>query len=220
VEPVAGPEGRLLAALGEWLFDPPRSTPFTLTALALFSLLLVLVKRLVLARSSGGRFLLRLVGRAEMGVIALFLLSMVVLSAFQILLRNVFGTGVLWIDPLLRYLTLWIGFLGAALAAAEGRHIQIDVLARALPAHFRRWTGRLVHLVAAGICAVLAESAYRHLASEHLFDSREFLELPTWILLAVIPLGLGLICYRFVDRVIAPPPAEAVPAVGVSEAGQ
>jgi TRAP-type C4-dicarboxylate transport system permease small subunit len=66
-----------------------------------------------------------------MGLLAICLLSMVVLSALQILLRNVFGAGVLWIDPLLRYLTLWIGFLGAALAAAEGRHIQIDVLSRA-----------------------------------------------------------------------------------------
>lgn len=209
MDPVTGPEGPLLAGLADWLFDPLRSTSFVLTALFLAAASIILVKRLVLVRLDPGGFLLRLARRVEVGFLAVLLLTMVVLSAFQILLRNVFSTGVLWIDPLLRYLTLWIGFLGAALAAAEGRHIQIDVLSRALPARVRRWTGRVVHAVAAAICAVLAESAYRHLANEYTFDTREFLRLPAWLLLSVIPLSLSIVSYRFLDRAIAPPPPDS-----------
>jgi hypothetical protein len=65
--------------------------------------------------------------------------------------------------------------------------------------------------VAAAICAVLAESAYRHLASEHSFDTREFLELPAWLLLSVIPVSLSIVGYRFLDRLIAPPPPDTAP---------
>lgn len=219
MDPVTGPEGQLLAGLAGWLFDPLRSTTFVLSVLALAAAAVILVKHRVLTHLEWGRFLLRLARRLEVGLLAVLLLTMVVLSAFQILLRNVFSTGVLWIDPLLRYLTLWIGFLGAALAAAEGRHIQIDVLSRALPARARRWTGRIVHSGAAAICAVLAESAYRHLASEYSFDSREFLGLPTWLLLSVIPLSLSVLGYRFLDRVIVPPPPDSVPP-GVQPANE
>ncbi|MDE2237792.1 MAG: TRAP transporter small permease subunit, partial [Elusimicrobia bacterium] len=44
------------------------------------------------------------------------------LAFLQVLRRELFGSGALWADPLLRSLVLWVGFLGAALAAAEDKH--------------------------------------------------------------------------------------------------
>jgi TRAP-type C4-dicarboxylate transport system permease small subunit len=224
VEPGAaltpGPEGRLLAGLGAWLFASPRPTPAVLALLGLGALAVILLRHLVLARVAFGRPLLAVLRRGEMGFLALLLLSMVVLSALQIVARNAFGAGILWIDPLLRYSTLWIGFLGAALAAGEGRHIQMDVLGRALPPGPRRLAGRLTHLAAAATSAVLAESAYRHLASEYSYGAREFLRLPTWILLVVIPAALAVMVYRFLDRALVPPleAAPPAPAVGTEAA--
>jgi TRAP-type C4-dicarboxylate transport system permease small subunit len=206
-----GPEGRLLAGLGAFLFAAPRSTTAVLLGLALAAGLLIVLRRAVLRSRPAGERVFRLAGRVEMGVLALLLLSMVLLSTLQILLRNLFGAGLLWVDPLLRYFTLWIGFLGAAVAAAEGRHIQIDVLTHVLTPGMRRITGRLVSLAAAAICAFLFAAAYRHLATEYAYDTRVFLGLPSWLLLAVIPLGLALLAYRFLDRaVMLPPPAPPV----------
>ena len=135
-----GPEGRFFAALGAFLFAPPRAPAAVLAALLVAAGLLVLLRRGVLRSRPAGKRLFRLAGRFEMGVLALLLLAMVVLSTLQIVLRNLFGIGLLWVDPLLRYATLWIGFLGAAVAAAEGRHIQIDVLTHILPAGVKRIT--------------------------------------------------------------------------------
>lgn len=203
-----GPEGRLLAGLGAFLFAEPRPAATVLLVLALGAGLLVLLRRVVLGSHPAGARVFRLAGRVEMGVLALLLLSMILFSTLQIFLRNLFGVGLLWVDPLLRYLTLWIGFLGAAVAAAEGRHIQIDVLTHVLAPGVRRITGRLVSLAAAVVCAVLFAAAYRHLATEYAYDTRVFLGLPSWLLLAVIPLGLALLAYRFLDRaVVLPPPA-------------
>lgn len=216
------PEGRLLAAVGAWLFAAPRPTPAVLVLLGFGALAVILLRHLLLARLAPGRALLAALRRGEMGLLALLLLGMVLLSAVQIVARNAFGAGFLWIDPLLRYSTLWIGFLGAALAAGEGRHIQMDVLGRALPPGPRRLAGRLVHLAAAATCAILAESAYRHLASEYAYGAREFLRLPTWILLAVIPAALAVMVYRFLDRALVPPleaAAPPAPAIGAEAAG-
>ncbi len=216
--PAAGPEGSLLAGLGALLFATPRPTPVVLAALSAVAFFLVLLRRVILRSRPGVERAYRLAGRVEMGVLALLLLAMVVLAATQILLRNAFGVGLLWVDPMLRYLTLWIGFVGAAVAAADGRHIQIDVLTHTLAPGVRRVTGRITNLAAAGICAVLFESAYRHLATEYAFDTRVFLNLPSWLLLAVIPVGLGLLTYRFLDRTIALPQA-APPAAADSNPG-
>jgi TRAP-type C4-dicarboxylate transport system permease small subunit len=205
----------LLAALGAALFAEPFSTSRVLAALAIGSAALPFVKRFVLARHASGRAFLAGLRHIEIGLVALIVLAMVVLSAVQIAARNLAGSGILWIDPLLRYLTLWIGFVGGAVATREGRHIQMDVLGRLLPPRIARLGSRAAQLAAAITCMILAESAYRHLAAEYAYESREFLGIPTWILLSVIPLSLGLISYRFADRAFFPPAPDAAALEGV-----
>ena len=74
----------------------------------------------------------------------IFILSMMILLAFlQVILRNLFSTSFFWGDPLLRHWVLWIGFLGASLAARENRHISIDALYRILPPTWKR----IVHVI-------------------------------------------------------------------------
>ncbi|MGD0038444.1 MAG: TRAP transporter small permease subunit, partial [Bacteroidota bacterium] len=54
------------------------------------------------------------------GALLILMLSIMVLVAFsQVMLRNVFHTGINGADVLLRHLVLWIGFLGAAIATSE-----------------------------------------------------------------------------------------------------
>jgi TRAP-type C4-dicarboxylate transport system permease small subunit len=197
-----------LGALGALLFAAPWSTSHVIAVLAVAAAVLPLGKRLLLARSAAGRAFLAGLRHLEIGFLALIVLGMVVLSAVQIAARNVAGSGILWIDPLLRYMTLWIGFVGGAVATREGRHIQMDVLGRLLPPPVARLGSRAAQLAAAITCVLLAESAYRHLAAEYAYESREFLGIPTWILLSVIPLSLALISIRFADRAIFLPPAE------------
>lgn len=215
------PEGPILAALGARLFAQPFSTAHVLLALGLGAISLVLLRHFLLDRFAPGRTLLTAFRRAEIGLLALIVLGMVILSATQVVFRNLAGGGILWIDPLLRYLTLWIGFLGGAVATREGRHIQMDVLGRALRPFLRRLAGRITHVAAAATCLVLAESAYRHLAAEYDYGSREFLLIPTWILLSAIPLALGLMTYRFTDRAFFPPPeAEALENLPLAPRGE
>ena len=70
------------------------------------------------------------ISRLEQILIAVLLTVMILMAFSQIVLRNFFSTGIAWGDSLVRYLVVWVGFIGAAIAAREDKHITIDVLSR------------------------------------------------------------------------------------------
>jgi TRAP-type C4-dicarboxylate transport system permease small subunit len=146
----------------------------------------------------------------ERAILSLVLFAMVGLSIFQIVLRNVFDTGFIWIDPLLRALVLWLAFLGSITAAARGRHIAIDIASRLLPKRARGLLARFVCLVAGAICIALAEAAYAYLGLEREFRATAFLGLPTWAVQSVLFFGFGLLAFRFLaDAFLGPPDPDA-----------
>src|SRR4051812_6244482 len=48
----------------------------------------------------------------EDGILAVLVLTLVALAGTQILLRDLFHTGISWADPVMRDLVLWTGMLG------------------------------------------------------------------------------------------------------------
>ena len=72
-------------------------------------------------------------GKIEIGFLCLIVAMMLGLAILKIVMRYVFNASLLWSDVMLQHLTLWLCFLGAALATCERRHISIDVLNRILP---------------------------------------------------------------------------------------
>jgi len=55
---------------------------------------------------------------------------MILLSFSQVVLRNFFSFGFIWVADVLRAEVIWVTFIGAALATEQKRHIRIDVLTR------------------------------------------------------------------------------------------
>ena len=65
--------------------------------------------------------------RIEDGILVAILCLMIGLAALQIVLRNFLGAGIVYADMLVRILVLWIGLVGAMVAARQNKHISIDV---------------------------------------------------------------------------------------------
>jgi TRAP-type C4-dicarboxylate transport system permease small subunit len=122
---------------------------------------------------------------------------MVVLSILQIVLRNVFESGLLWIDPLLRDLVLLLAFTGALIATSMKRHVQINVIGRLFRGTAERWVGLVVACVAALVCLALAHASVQLLASELEFPETVFLDVPSWVVVLVFPLSFLLLSFRF-----------------------
>lgn len=133
----------------------------------------------------------------EESLLTVLFLTIVLFSCLQIVLRNFFHSGLIWIDPLLRIIVLWITFLGAMAATSRGRHISIDLLARIFPR-----TKMLAHRIAASVatvaCVALANGAYEYLRQEYQYGRETLLGLRTWQLHSILLFGFILLAYRFV----------------------
>lgn len=152
--------------------------------------------------------------RAEDGLLVLAFLALVVLAGLQILLRNVFDSGLAWIDPVLRILVLWVAMLGAVAASRDNRHINIDVLSRLLPDDWLAWTRRITALVTAVICALLAWHTFRFVRDEYSYSDMEVAGVPVWLWQSILPLGFALMARRFAVTVIHPPTGAHTTAEG------
>jgi TRAP-type C4-dicarboxylate transport system permease small subunit len=146
------------------------------------------------------------------GLVAAILLVMVGLSGLQILLRNLFESGLLWIDPLLRHLTLLLAFTGAVIATGAKRHVQINVLGRLLKGVARRIGGAIVAAASAVVCLALTHASLQFLFEEIEFGEAVFLGLPAWIVAAVFPFSFTLLAFRFFYLVFLELAGEAPPS--------
>jgi TRAP-type C4-dicarboxylate transport system permease small subunit len=143
---------------------------------------------------------------------------MVLLAGLQIVLRNLFDSGLLWIDPLLRHLVLLLAFAGALLATGAKRHIQINALGRLLTGTASRIAGAVVAVAAGSISLTLAYAALRFFADEIELGGTVFLGLPSGAVVGILPLSFLALAFRFYYLAYAEAAGEAPqPAEGVAE---
>ncbi len=144
----------------------------------------------------------RLLVKIETVLVVVFLSIMILLAFLQVMLRNFLGIGFLWADPLVRHLVIWVGFIGAAVATHEERHIGIDALTRFFSPRGKTAAHALTSLFAIVVCLFLADAAWVFLQDEKASGSDFMLNVPTWIALLVIPSGYVLMAVHFLVKVI------------------
>ncbi len=144
----------------------------------------------------------RTLAKFETVLLVVFLGTMVVLAFVQVFLRNVFGSGLIWGDTLVRHMVLWAGFIGGALAAFEGRHIGIDALTKFLSPRVRTAAGIVTNLFAAVVCYFLTTASWTFLKGEMEAGGDFILGLPGWVAMAIIPFGYALIMIHFALKTI------------------
>jgi len=127
---------------------------------------------------------------------------MVIISFTQVVLRNIFETGISWADPMLRYTVLWLAFIGASIATRENRHINIDVLTRLLSPKLKKIVSVLTNLFALSVCLILLKSSIDFIKIEMQFPSEIFLGLKNWMLEIIIPIGFSMMSLRFLLNII------------------
>ena len=137
------------------------------------------------------------IDRVEQTLLVTLLSVMILIAFLQIVLRNVFATGLAWGDPLVRNLVLWIGFIGAALATREGKHINIDVLSRWMPGRGKTVSDILTHLFSFFVCGLLCFAALKFIKNEAQMGNVIFSRIPAWIPQIILPITFGVMAFRF-----------------------
>ena len=183
---------------------------YALVAIGFIVLVLCAVVRARLDRSEGARRFFGFFWGVEIASIVLLLASLVVLGTIQIVMRNVMHSGLMWADPFMRHAVLYLGAVGAMIAAARMNHITVDVVSRLLPERLkpaRRW---VVYGATAITAYVLAIAAARLVIDERTYHEVAFLGIQTWVLELILPFAFAVITYRTLLAIfLAREPAEA-----------
>lgn len=144
-----------------------------------------------------GRQVLRFEKQLINALLCLLLAVMIVLACMQIVLRTFFSGGLLWADPLLRYLVLWCGLLGAVVATRENKHIAIDAAGYLVPEPVQPWIRLIIDLFSSLVAAALTWASVLFIRNEWEFGSSPLLSVPSWIWNLIFPMAFGLITFHF-----------------------
>lgn len=139
----------------------------------------------------------RVTGRIEDAILVLLLAAMIALAAAQILLREVWESGLTWGDPFTKALVLWVALLGAMAATRDGNHITVDIFSRFLPPRVKTTSRAFTDIFAATVCTVLAWNGGRLVLIDLDAGTAAFAHVPTWVSELIIPIGFGVMALRF-----------------------
>lgn len=146
--------------------------------------------------------------RAIRVLIGLLLIASVLVNFANIVGRYAFRAPLVGAEEIMMFLMIAIVFLGAAVVAREGRHIQMDIVVGLLPVPAQKAINALVQILAivvTGIITYLAIPLIGHLAA---FNERsQAANIPLAIPQAAIPVGFTLLILATVARLVEPAPA-------------
>lgn len=135
--------------------------------------------------------------RLENLLLAIILFSMIGLAAYQVVLRNLVGSGIGWADEALRLMVLWAAIVGAVAASRDNVHLRIDLLSRFLSRTGRITTTVVVDLFTVAVAGILAWYSWEFVAESREFGDQILGDLPVWPFQSVLPAGFALIAYRY-----------------------
>ena len=141
--------------------------------------------------------ILRMLDKAERWTLCLLLATMIILACVQIALRTFFASGLIWADPLLRYLVLWCGLLGAVTATSQGKHIALDITGNRLPKRVEPLVTFITHLFCTLAVGGLTWAGWLFLRGEIEFGGSGLLSLPLWFWNSIFPIAFGLITLKY-----------------------
>ena len=140
---------------------------------------------------------------------------MAILPLLEIVWRAAFKTGIPGSGPFVQHLTLWVGFLGAAIAAREGRLLSLATGAFIPAGRWRHAAEVIAAAIAAAVAALLCRASLGMVLVERQAGSEIAAGVPVWFGQIVLPISFAVIALRIVWRASPGWPGRAVAALGL-----
>jgi len=128
--------------------------------------------------------------------VIIILAVMAVLPVAEVFAREFFKTSITNSIVTVQHLTLWIGFVGAMLAAREGRLLSLTGETTWLQARWGSWPGAAAGIASVGITLTLMVASYHLVSVERTFPRSVFGPIQIWMAQLVMPIGFGVIAWR------------------------
>ena len=141
---------------------------------------------------------------ANLRVLAGILLAASVgLNFVNVIGRYFFNTSIYWAEEAMLFLMVGCVFLGNCVVAWTGRQIRMDVIVGMMPENVRRALHLFSELVFIATALMIVVFAWPVIRDLYLFDQRsQSAEVPLFIPQSLIPIGLSIMAFLVVVRLI------------------
>ena len=135
--------------------------------------------------------------RFEAWLVVLVGLAMVALPTLGAVYRRLTGNSIAFTLNYTQHLTLWIGFLGAALATARGQHLALSTVEMLPEGRTRDLAKSFGAMLSALICGVLTYASVVVVLAGRGSNQRLEGGVPTVLFEVVVPIGFAMMAWRF-----------------------
>lgn len=134
--------------------------------------------------------------RFENSIALLAMAGIVILPLAEIVLRKWFATGIPGAAPFAQHLTMWVGMLGAAIAARDGKLLSLatgEILAHSRTAHVAKF---IAAIAGAAVATVFAVGGVNLVKLDRVDATEIAAGVPVWVADLVLPIAFALIALR------------------------
>jgi tripartite ATP-independent transporter DctM subunit len=124
--------------------------------------------------------------------------AMVILPLLEIGMRRLAGVGIPAEGPLVQHLVLWVGFLGAAIAARDRKLLALATGSLLPEGTARRVASIVASAIASAMTVLLASGAMQLVSNEREAATSIGANIPVWVAQLALPAGFALIAARLV----------------------
>ncbi|KAB3529719.1 TRAP transporter small permease [Alkaliphilus serpentinus] len=136
--------------------------------------------------------------RFEEGLIAFLLLAATILLFTNVILRYVFSNSPTWAEEVIRYIMIWITFIGGSVCVRNYLHVGIDIFVSNAPPKIKKLLMMLAELVSALFCFIITYYGYENtMLVINTSQKSPALYMPMWFVYIAIPIGSFLMAIRF-----------------------
>ncbi len=127
--------------------------------------------------------------------VALFATTMIIF--INVIMRYFFDAGITWAEEAVRYLMIWIAFIGGSTCFRKGVHVSIDFFLDIVPRKVRFFMLVVITIICSVFTAVMAYYGVK--VVEFIMNSGQVspaLSMPMWIPYLALPIGFVLMTIR------------------------
>ncbi len=156
----------------------------------------------------------------EAGLLAGGMLFGSLLLFANVIGRYVFNHPIFWAEECVRFLMVWMIFVGAAHVILRGGHVAVDVMTRFLSGRANTWLGLAMNVVAILFCLLLGwYSLEQTLRVQGAGQVSPAMQMPMWLAYLAMPVGSVLMIIRFTQQLVGRIGLLRQPPIGEEEAG-
>jgi C4-dicarboxylate transporter, DctQ subunit len=143
---------------------------------------------------------LRMLNRAEEGIISLLLVTMTLLVFVEVVMRFGFGSGFLWAQELTLYLSAWFVLFGVSYGLKVGAHIGVDAFVKTLPPIGQRIISSVAVILSLVYCGLFIYGSWVYLYKmRRIHIELEDIPVELWIAQSILVIGLVFLSVRLLQ---------------------